>query len=90
MVHHNAKFAGVLIQFHGEIGGFLIQRVVPIQPATANAVLFHQALEIAQEVVRKVVPEIKDGFSAAAAFQELEQLAIGGNELGARDHGVLL
>jgi hypothetical protein len=30
MVHDDAEFAGLLVEFHGEIGGFLVEGMTPV------------------------------------------------------------
>ena len=90
MVHGDAELACFLVQLHGEVGGFLVERMRPVEPAAANTIGGHQIVQVAQEVVGQVVPEVEHSILAAALVQILEQLAIGGNELSAGYHACLL
>ena len=37
-MHGNGKFTCILIELHGKIGGFLVERMTPVQPAAAYSV----------------------------------------------------
>jgi hypothetical protein len=89
VVHLDSEPAGLFIQFHGEIGRFFIERMAPIEPASPQPVLPGQLSQVVQKEVGKIVPKTLDGVRPAFLLEKLEELAVGGDKLGARYHPLL-
>jgi hypothetical protein len=85
-MHGNFKFSGLLVQFHGEIGGFFIEGMAPVKPTALDPVFHHQIPEISQKLIGEEIPEVENGGSAALFLKIFEQLTISRNKFGARYH----